>query len=52
MELAAHQENGLELAGLAGEVTSRSFLATMELGLIETDLGEAFSCKGELVTDN
>ena len=51
MELAVHQKNGLELAGQASEVTGRSFLATVELRSIETDLDEVFFGKGKLVAD-
>ena len=50
VELAAHQGNGLELAGPIGRVTCWSFLATMELGSIRTDLGEVFFSKAKLVT--
>ena len=43
------KKNGLELVDPAGKVIGRSFLATMELRLIETDLGDAFSSKKDLV---
>ena len=43
------RKNGLEFVGLAGEVIGRSFLAMMELGSIEIDLGDAFSGKEDLV---